>query len=305
MYYFIVNPKSSSDKGLKKWQLVEEQLKRRNVKYQTFFTKREGHATALATMISKKYPSSTLIAVGGDGTANEVINGIHNFDTVTMGYIPTGSSNDLARSIGIPADPLKALEMILAPKHYLAMNVGISSSAMNSRCFAVSTGIGYDAAICHEALHSKLKKTLNKIKLGKLTYLGIALKQLFLLKPSALKLTLDDSQVLHFDKIFFVALMNHKYEGGGFMFCPEADAADDYLDICVIEKMSKLKVLRLLPTAFKGNHVKYKGVHTYRCKKAHLKTPHPLAVHTDGESFSHQDDLSISLSGQHLKFISG
>lgn len=303
MHYFIVNPRSSSDKGMKKWKLIETELKRRHIKYQVFFTKHEGHAVTLSRMISQKYPDSTLIAVGGDGTANEVINGLFDLSTISFGYIPTGSSNDLARSMKIPADPLKALERILTHENTFKMNVGQILSGNERKYFSVSTGIGYDAAICHEALHSKLKRLLNKVKLGKLTYLGIALKQLILLKPTALTLILDDNQAITYKDIFFVALMNHKYEGGGFMFCPKADAADDYLDVCVIEKMSKWKVLRLLPTAFSGNHVNYKGVHIHRCKKAQIKTPLPLAVHTDGESFSLRNDITVSLAEKRISFI--
>lgn len=304
MYHFIVNPKSSSDKGIRKWKLIEAELKKRKTTYQVYFTKHEGHAVCLSGMICKKYETPFLIAVGGDGTANEVIGGIIDITKVTFGYIPTGSSNDLARAMGIPKDPLKTLALILAPKNFLPMNVGIVSSGMDSKRFAVSTGIGYDAAICHEALHSKLKKVLNKVKLGKLTYLGIALKQLILLKPAPLELTLDSGKVLVFKKVFFATLMNHKYEGGGFMFCPGADAADDFLDICVIEQMPKWKVLRLLPTAFDGNHIGHKGVHIYRFKKAHIKTPQPLPVHADGESFSHQSEIEICLLKERLKCVS-
>lgn len=87
------------------------------------------------------------------------------------------------------------------------------------------------------------------------------------------------------------------------MFCPEAKCGDGWLDVCVIEQMPKLKVLMLLPTAFRGKHVNYRGVHIYRCKKAQLKTPHPLPVHADGESFNFQTDITVSLYRESLLFL--
>ena len=303
MYYFIVNPKSSSNRGARRWRLIEAQLRKEAVQYQVFFTKHVGHASELADTLCRKYPNPTLVAVGGDGTANEVINGIPSLSGVTFGYIPTGSSNDLARAMGIPSDPLKALDRVLHPNNSIPMNVGYVSNGIECRSFSVSTGIGYDAAVCHEALHSGIKRLLNRFHLGKLTYLGIALRQLLVLKPSPLLLTLDNEETLRFDRVFFAAVMNHKYEGGGFMFCPDADSTDGWLDVCVIEQMSRLKVLMLLPTAFRGQHVNHRGVHIYRCKKAHLKTPRPLPVHADGESFTFQTDITVSLHHNPLFFL--
>ena len=305
MYCFIVNPKSSSSKGQQKWDIIEAELKKHQTVYKVFFTTHAGHASLLAADICTTYQQVTLIAVGGDGTANEVLNGIPRLEEVTFGYIPTGSSNDLARATGIPSNPISALNLILSPKQFLTMNICVTTAKGKSKRFFVSTGIGYDAAICHEALHSKLKNTLNKFGLGKLTYLGIALKRLLLLKPFPVELTLDDEKVLYYPQTFFVTTMNHKYEGGGFMFCPAADCQDDLVDICVIEAMSKRKVLGLLPSAFKGNHVKHHCVHTYRCKKVQIKTLHPQPVHTDGESYDFQDIMSVTLTDECLKFICG
>ena len=303
MYYFIVNPKSSSGNGRKKWDLVANALKNRNVDYKVYFTRQEGHAVFLSRKICTHHNDITLVAVGGDGTANEVLNGIADTTQITFGYIPTGSSNDLARALKIPSDPLAALEIILNPKQLIDMNIGCLASPDDRMSFAVSCGIGFDAAVCHEALHSRIKPFLNKIKLGKLTYLGIALKQLLLLKPSAMEVILDGNETYHYEDVYFITVMNQIYEGGGFMFCPDAKPDDGYLDICVVEQMSKLRALSLLPTAFHGNHVRAKGVHILRCRQVQIKAPHPLPVHADGELFDYQEELTVQLAKQTLSFI--
>lgn len=303
MYYFIVNPKSSSGKGLRIWKRVEQALSQKQISYRVYFTNAPGHASALAKKISGEYAPCTIVAVGGDGTANEVIDGLINYDSIRFGYIPTGSGNDLARGLSLPSDPLELLDAILDCSHIKPINVGITTVNGCPHHFIVSSGLGYDAAVCHEVMLSRFKKILNHLRLGKLIYLFIGLKQLLLIRPCKVTITLDDQEPLLFDKIFFVAAMNSRYEGGGFMFCPDAVPDDGLLDICLIEKMSKLKILCLLPTAFSGGHTKYRGVHTMRCRHVHIVCERPLALHTDGEPCGHQTDITITLADRKLPFI--
>ncbi|MDO4345349.1 MAG: diacylglycerol kinase family lipid kinase [Eubacteriales bacterium] len=305
MYCFIVNPKSCSGKGLKIWGSVAKELQENQVEYKVFFTEHRGHACELAKKASTEYLPCTIVAVGGDGTANEVINGLCNYDSIQFGYIPTGSGNDLARGLSLPAKPDAALSCILHPNRIQYLSVGTNLLDGVPKRFIVSTGMGFDAAVCHEAMQSKIKSALNRFGLGKLTYLGIALKQLLLLRPGSVTLKMDGEKQQRFEHVFFAAVMNLKYEGGGFMFCPRANAQDDYLDICLVEQMPKLKILFLLPTAFKGRHTKFKGIHIFRCKKAVLQADDVLTVHTDGESHGSHLCMEISLSTQKLPFITG
>lgn len=303
MYYFIVNPSSRSGRGMKIWQLLEKQLRSEHVPYHVFFTSHRTQGSELARMISMRHAPCTIVAVGGDGTANEVISGLTNLDKIIFGYIPSGSGNDLAAGLSLKTDPLTALHTILHPKSIRPVTIGCTHTPEKTYRFIVSSGIGYDAAVCHEAVNSGLKKILNRLGLGKLTYLGIALKQLILLRSAPVSMLLDDRRQFEFDDVFFIAGMNLKYEGGGFQFCPEADPCDDYLDLCLVEKMPKLRILFLLPTAFRGEHVKFDGVHIYRCKKAVIRTNRPLAVHTDGEKAGFQRLITLELESQKLSFI--
>lgn len=305
MYYFIVNPKSSSGKGLKIWGRAAEKLQQNKTEYKVFFTEYREHASELAHQLSSEGKECTIVAVGGDGTANEVIDGLCNYDKIHFGYIPTGSGNDLARGLSLPIAPEDALTAILHPAVIKKISIGEIHADDCTHRFAVSCGIGFDAAVCHEAMNSRIKNALNRLGLGKLTYLGIALKQLILLRSSSFTLTLDDGEPLDFPNSFFAAFMNLKYEGGGFMFCPKANAQDEFIDICLVEKMPKLKVLLLLPTAFKGQHTHFKGIHILRCKKASIKASDALAIHTDGESQNFHANMEVSLISEQLPFIVG
>ena len=187
MYHIIINPASRSGKGKKIWkEQIEPALLRDNISYSSYFSEKAGDVAEIAAQIlgeATEFPVS-LIVLGGDGTVNEALHGLSDTSKITLGYIPTGSSNDLARDLNIPTEPTAALELILHSGSVQPMDLGtVTYSDGKKRRFAVSCGIGYDAAVCEEALHSKMKNILNKLGLGKLTYLGIALKQLFASKP--------------------------------------------------------------------------------------------------------------------------
>ncbi|MCM1189285.1 MAG: diacylglycerol kinase family lipid kinase [bacterium] len=306
MYHIIVNPASRSGKGLKIWkEQVEPTLRQNNVLYQVCFSEKAGDVPRLAgELVSSADGPMTLVILGGDGTVNEALQGIPDFSGVTLGYIPTGSSNDLARDLKIPTDPAAALELILHSGKCQSMDLGtVSYPDGKKRRFAVSCGIGFDAAVCEEASRSKVKEFLNKIGLGKLTYLGIALKQLFATRAVSAKLTLDDNPPVDIGSILFTACMLHRFEGGGFMFCPGADASDGLLDLCAAGDLSKLLVLFALPTAFKGKHYRFNGITPYLAKKVTIEASSPLWVHTDGEVTRKSGRITVTCEQNALHII--
>lgn len=303
MYHFIVNPSSSSGRGAALWKEIEKKLIAEQVPYLVYTTEGVGSAMKFAEDITQTDEEVTIVVCGGDGTMNEVVSGIRDYSKVILGCIPTGSSNDLIRDLGFPKDPMAMLEVILHPNRIVPMDIGRLTYTGGVRNFSVSMGIGFDAAICHEALHSKIKDALNKIKLGKLTYLGIALKQLAGTKKIAATITLDDEKVIHVDRILFVTGMIHRYEGGGFKFCPDADYADGMLDVLIVGDLSKGRVLRILPTALKGTHTRFNGLNIYRAKKVQIKVESPMPVHVDGESAGVQSEVTVTQEAKQVRMI--
>lgn len=303
MYTFIINPNSRSGLGKHIWKEVRSILDQKNIEYEAHFTTHQKHATKIVHELTSDEKHHTIVALGGDGTLNEVVNGIQYLNLVTLGYIPTGSSNDFARSNKLPTEPKEALEHVLSAMHVRKFDVGELQYKNKKRRFLVSSGIGFDAAITHEAVVSKIKVLLNKLKLGKLTYVLIALRQLIFLTPHQATITLDGIDKHSFSRCYFIASMNQIYEGGGFMFAPEAKPDDGKLSVCVLTDMSKLKMLCLLPTALFGKHIYFKGVHTYNCKNISIHTDTALPVHTDGEPAFLQHDLYLHCLPEQLKVI--
>lgn len=302
MYNFIVNPHSRSGLGQSVWNELDAILKENNIDYKVFFTEHAKHATEITKGITSDGEEHTIIALGGDGTVNEIVNGITDFEKVIFGYIPIGSSNDFARGMKLPKKPKKALQTILDCAHLHPMNVGELRYKNKLRHFAVSCGLGFDADIVHESAVSRMKYIFNKIGLGKLIYVWIAIHRLFITKPCTVDVELDGKSQ-SFPRTYFVALMNNRYEGGGVKFTPNAQNDDDELDICMVGNMCKLKALMLFPLAFAGLHVHFKGVHILRGKQIHIQSENPLPLHTDGEAFFLQREIFANCADKKLRVI--
>ena len=303
MYHFIINPNSRSGRGAVVWHSVEMVLKQRNIQYTAYFTQYRRHASAIAHSITADGRPHTLVVLGGDGTIDEVVNGISSFENTTLGYIPIGSGNDFARGLGLSSDPFTALDHILSPKSIRSIDLGVLNYAGKNHLFAVSSGMGYDASICHAVCVSRFKILLNKLKLGKLAYVFLSFERLFHCPARKLEVVLDSKTQLTFDRSYFVTAMNLPYEGGGCKFCPKANPDDGILDIIVVGEVSKLRALLILPFVFSGTHIHHKGVHLYRCRKAEIHSEGPMPVHSDGEPIFLQHDVTFSVHDRRLKII--
>lgn len=322
MYQIIVNPASKSGKGKRIWDEIRVFLSEKQIPYQVTISRCPGDvANAVRTLSGKASEDHPLhlILLGGDGTVNEALQGISCPEHTTISYIPTGSSNDLARDLGISKNPLKALESILFHGQSQKMDIGIVHFQKinktipgydlhrndSSRYFGDSCGIGFDAAVCMEATTSNMKETLNRFGLGKLTYLIIGVKQIFAAKKNSCNLYLDDSSTpIHLNRFLFVTGMIHPYEGGGFWFCPTADCHDGLLDICVAGDIPKWMILFALPCAFFGKHYWFPGIKHYRAEKLRIKAEKPLWVHTDGEAIWQLDEITMECRKDAINLLS-
>lgn len=307
MYYFIVNPNSRCGNALRVWNKVEPMLQEENISYETFFTEYPRHAQEIAEQITENKESKNIVVLGGDGTLNEVINGISFSTPTTIGYIPTGSGNDFARSLRISKDPKTAMRQILNPSYYRYLDYGVTTydiEDLKHRRFAVSSGIGYDAGVCETIVNGTVKRLLNFIHLGKLVYLVSGIRQLFHLHPVNGELVLDGVKKIHLHNVAFISAHIHCFEGGGFKFAPKADPADGQLDLCVVHHSSALRLIPVLLCGLLGRHAGLKGVQLYRCREAELSVTEPLPVHTDGECLAHQKNLLFSCVSKQIRIIS-
>ena len=307
MYYFIVNPSSRGKKGIKLWQIIENYLIVHNIEYSYYFTNPK---VSVAEIINKIYKTNEqnkkIIILGGDGTINDVVNGLtdEQLDNVSIGYIPTGSSNDFARSLKIPSDPLTNLKQILSSENHLCLDIGsLIFNDNNEIKYVVSSGVGYDGFICKLANDSKTKSILNYIGLGKFVYLIKAVSALFKTPFNNGTVTIDGKEVETFEKLFFIISMIHLYEGGGINFAPGADPADGLLSVCIAHGMSRPKLLIMLLNVLTGTHIKFKGVELFKCSSIKVQLDKPWILHTDGEVPGSFDSFEVSCLPKKLKLM--
>ena len=316
MYYFIVNISGGSGKVKKTWVRVREELKRRNVLYKAFRTKSPEHAKVLAGKISELEDGDIrMVVVGGDGTINEVLNGIKAFDRITFSVIPSGSANDFARGLGISKDPVEALDGILdETKVCHKIDVGCVTTSKEKRLFGISSGIGLDAIVCKKALDSRLKKALNKLNLGSFTYIMLTVISLFTMKHMDTEIEVFDendgqnnedkkysmTKIIRLKKMIFAAFMNVKAEGGGVPMAPDAKYDDGKISVCIASDISKLSAFIKLPVLVMAKHEKLKGFRLFEASKLVVKTKAPAVIHADGEYIGDETQIVIECLPQIL-----
>lgn len=308
MYYFIVNPNSRNGHGLKIWNKVERYLEVENVSYHLYMTEKQGDASVYATQITKGLREPrVIIVIGGDGTFNEVVDGMCFCNHITMGYIPAGTGDDMARGLKLPHNPVRGMKQILHPKYYQQIDYGVATygeEAVRHRRFIVSAGMGLDAAVCHNLNYSGWKRFCNRIGLRRLSYALIGLKQFLKARPVKGYILLDGVKRVEFNNIYFVSAQLQPYEGGGFRFSPAADYSDGVLDICVLSHTSKLEVFPILLRAYLRSG-KNKGMRIYNCREAKIHLERPMAVHVDGESCQYQKEIEVHCIERKIRMIVG
>jgi len=297
MIHVIANPASHSGKGLLIWNRAERELRKLGAEYTVHFTEYVGHSVEITKQIcANEERPFTLVAVGGDGSVNEIISSIDDFAGINFAVIPSGSGNDLARGLKLPKCVEELVRHIVNESSKFKMDYGVATLPDgSSRKFGVSAGINFDAAICEENLDSPIKKKLNKLHLGKLSYLFIGIKMLTTCKRVDLDVIIDGKEKRHYDRVFFLAAMNQKYEGGGLAVVPTANCADGKLSVGVLHGFSTLKAFIMVPAmTMGGKHVNFKGVDTFECEKVEIISSESACVHTDGEIAGHFDKVEFS-----------
>ena len=181
MYHIIVNPTSSSGKGMDAWREIKDILDRKNVAYKVYVLRKPGEATMVAgkltagrnmalnetavmdqskEVVRANEEDINILVIGGDGTLNEVLNGIQEFDHTTLSCIQTGSGNDFARNMHLEKNVERAITHLLENPEEIALDYGevtTNHQGSSAKRFLISSGVGYDANICEEVSRSRLK----------------------------------------------------------------------------------------------------------------------------------------------------
>ena len=266
--YFIVNPIAGGGAAARNFDVVKLKLEDRGIDYDYIFTDRANQSTALAEE-AYKAGERYIVAVGGDGTINEVASALYKHKDAVMGFCPFGTGNDFARAAGMPTDPEEAAAVIMDGKPR-PVDMGMAGD----KPFVNIGGLGFDVDVVINT--EKYKDRLH----GMLPYLiGIA-KSLFPLNKVPVRLVADGKVIE--ETVLLLSVGNGSHFGGGIAVCPEADPFDGYFDVCIVKKVSLIKFLTLFPLYMKGRHLGKKPVLYFKAKEVSIECE-KAPMQLDGE----------------------
>ncbi len=286
-YLVIVNPNAGRRRGVRDWDKISALLRQEGISFDAAFTNSPRHAIDLAvSYIEKGYKK--LIVVGGDGTMNEVVNGIfrqkrYPTSEISLGMITVGTGNDWGRMFGIPHDYAGAIATIKMNNGFV-QDAGVvryfNGNSEEKRYFVNIAGIGFDALVV-----SKTNKLKEAGRGGPFSYLKSIITSLLKYRHTKTTIKIDSTEIS--DKIFNISIGICKYNGGGMMQLPEAVPDDGLFDITVINKIKKHDVVLNLKRLYNGTINKHPMVETYRGKSVYIESKPLIHLETDGESLGH------------------
>ena len=268
MIYAICNPTAGNGRARKVAEKIENALKEKNLPYRLVCTERPGHAADLARE-AREAGAETVLSIGGDGTAFEAAQGLLGSDTA-LGVIPAGTGNDFVKTLGAPKDPLAALEYVLSHPPQKT-DVG----EINGRMFLNEIGTGFDVSVLDWALKAK------KYCRGLLPYLYGVIRTLFRFRSVPITYAVDGGEPVTRDA-FVMAVANGGHIGGGIVIAPEARVDDGLMDVVVLDRISRGKLISRLVGLMRGRILTFPETHFTRAASVSFSAPN-MRLNVDGE----------------------
>jgi YegS/Rv2252/BmrU family lipid kinase len=284
---FVVNPIAGHSQKEEFPDFVKRMLDHDQFNYRIEFTQYAGHAILLGIDAANE-GIDMVVAVGGDGTINEVARGLINSET-TLGIIPSGSGNGLARHLNIPLNFEGALQLINSGK-----KSKIDTGIINGQTFVSIAGVGFDALVA-----DLFAKEPNR---GFLTYFKIVATHYQRYKPESYTIVLDNQQIIKTTALF-ISLANSNQFGYNTTIAPEAELNDGLLDVCIIEKPNIFDMPLIINLMLLKIIHKSKFVQIFKVKSLEIKRTKNKVVNIDGEPIKLEKDLKIEVNPLSLNII--
>jgi YegS/Rv2252/BmrU family lipid kinase len=299
----IVNPNAGNGKGKKDWDKISYLLKNEALPYDVNFTERKGHAIHFTIEgIAAGYRK--IITVGGDGTLNEVVNGVFlnkNCPTtdISLALIPVGTGNDWGRMFGIPLNYKKAIN-IIGENKLMLHDVGLvsyySGTEKKERYFINIAGLGFESVVVKRTNYQK-----DRGHSGKLIYFYNLLMSLISYKNTRAEIVIDGEKISA--DVFSLNVGNGRYCGGGMRQTPGALPDDGLLDVTIIKGMGKFEIIRNLKILYDGTILQHPKIDGYKCKNIEVSSDSVMYAEADGESLGQTPaEFSIIPDGINIVF---
>jgi YegS/Rv2252/BmrU family lipid kinase len=298
----IVNPAAGHGKALEAWAKVRAHLK---CAVETVRTEGPGHATRLASQALAQ-SVDTIVAVGGDGTINEVVNGFFEQDRLisnraSLAIVPHGTGSDFIKMLQLPPDAETAAAVIQAKNHRLLDLMKVRYTKLDgtpaSRYAINITSFGMGAAVASRVNRS------SKIFGRKMSFVLATVRTAMAFSGSSVSMCFDNSKTIHAE-VTNVAVGNGKYQGAGMLSCPRAAIDDGVLDVTVVEFLPALQLLRNLPLLYNGKIYSHPKIQFHRVQSVRADSKKIVLVEVDGETVGRLP-IEISVMPQTLRMSVG
>jgi len=277
----IVNPVASGGKVGKTWPQIQQILAQGGLSFAAELTQYPGHATEIARQaLDAGY--RYIICIGGDGTVNEVVNGLvvegHIPSDVVLSIIPGGTGSDFTRALGFARDPAQVCRVALGQNTRL-VDMGeihcLREGKPITRYFVNVAGLGFDSEVC--ARVNRMSKRIG----GTIPYLTSLVITLFSYTSKDVLITYDGEQ--REGRFNSVIICNGQYFGGGMWIGPKAAADDGIFDVVILKDMNKLEFLINVPRVYKGTHLTHPKVESFQAREVRVEAKQRMFIQAEGE----------------------
>lgn len=281
---FIVNPTAGNGYAARVAELIRDEMNAQALPHAIWYTSRPGESADLAVKAAQDPACSSIISVGGDGSAFDMVSML-NGCTKPIGFIPAGTGNDFAKTIGIPCQPLEALRFILQHEPR-PVDVGF----VNGRCFLNVSGVGFDVTVLDQTL--ALKQTMR----GIVPYMIGLIRAIRHFQPVHVRYEVDGKA---YDRsLLIMAVANGRYFGGGIPICPTAQVDDGYFDLVTVDSVPRWHIPFYLPGLMLGRIDRFGVTQHTRCRHLTIHSP-GMRVQIDGEIHT-VDDVEYIIKPGHM-----
>lgn len=300
-YMIILNPIAGMGTALKSLPRIKELLNQYELNFDITITDFPGHAVTIARKAAEEN-YDYVIAAGGDGTANEVLNGLMQHRAAggflpVMGVIPVGRGNDFAYGANVPTDFEEACALLASlPRKWIDIGRVSGGDYPEGMYFGNGIGVGFDAVVGFLAATMRLK--------GMLSYLIAALKTIFIyFKPPTVEVNFNE-ETQTFNALM-VSIMNGRRMGGGFMMAPSASTTDGKLNVCIVHQVPQMAMFGLIGKFMKGTHEADPAVSTATTDRIVVTAKQgTLPVHADGNTVCEEGlEIVVELLPRALEII--
>ncbi|MCA9741300.1 diacylglycerol kinase family lipid kinase [candidate division KSB1 bacterium] len=280
---FIVNPVAGSQKNKQSVvDLIERDFPAKHA--DIYFTKSKGDATKAARKAAEQ-GTPIVVAVGGDGTVNEVASGLIG-SQAALGIVPRGSGNGLARALGIPMNTKEALK-VMTNGNTSRIDIGKAGH----RHFCAVSGVGFDAKVSELFDQSKMR--------GFVSYIWIVIKEFWRFVPQQYAVEFGADRMTC--QPFLISIANTPQYGNGAIIAPKAKMDDGAFDLCLANRLTIAQMLTAVPKLFRGTLDQHSGFNYYKIQKVTFRSENPIRFHVDGEPEKTGTSLTIEVMPHALK----